>query len=140
MMLLAQRSAESKGDLVNPGEGKRTLQMFASRQYPWTVTVYGFCLEFVVPPDADIGHPDRIVADPKPNLVLEDLRATLRTDDRWTMLRVNGSNPTLFVCVAVEDEDEESARSFVQGAVYDVVTDMIPGARFVNIEATNPPH
>lgn len=109
-----------------------------SWQYHSSMPTFGYCVEFHVPSDVDIGNPDRFDDDPKPNQTLEDIRALVKTDDRWTMLRVNGANPNLFVCVAVDFPDAESAKDFVQGAVYDVVTDMIPGARFVNIEPTNP--
>jgi hypothetical protein len=103
-----------------------------------SMSAFGFCLEFLVPNDVDIGHPSRFTNGPNPNPILEEVEAMVMTDDRWTILRVKASHPTLFVCVAVDAADEASAKGFLQGAIYDVVTGVIPGAQFVRIDPTNP--
>ena len=104
--------------------------------------LYGFCLEFLVPSEVDIGHPARRrngrTDDPAPNPTIGAVRASVKTDGRWTLLRVSGSNPSLFVCVAVPAADEQSARVFVQAEVHGIVMDLIPGVQFVGIDPTDP--
>ncbi len=100
---------------------------------------YGFCLEFQVPDDIDIGGsvPEggnifRDVIESTPTL--EAVRSAVDTDDRWSLKRVVGSNPTLFVCVEIKGLTEDEARRVARGGVYDVVTNVIPGARFREIK------
>lgn len=105
-----------------------------------------FRFEFKVPHGADVQEPPPsgktvFEGEVEPSPLLERLRTALRKDSRWSLKRVSPFRPDerhpeqrLVVWVSGASGMDDAT---IRGAVYDVVTDVIPGSLLVGIERTS---